>query len=91
MDGFGGMLSLRIKGTKKDALGVVHRVKLIRNATSFGGVESLIEHRQSIEGPRSITPQNLLRLSPGLESGEDIVNDLSRLFNKKIEFYSKEN
>ena len=76
MEGYGGMLSLRIRGTKEDALGVVSRVKLMRNATSLGGVESLIEHRQTIEGPGSTTAPNLLRLSTGLEAAEDLVDDL---------------
>lgn len=76
MDGYGGMLSLRIKGAREDALRVVSQVRLIRNATSLGGVESLIEHRQSIEGPGSVTAPNLLRLSTGLEAAEDLIDDL---------------
>ena len=76
MEGFGGMLSFRIKGTKEDTLSVVRRVKLLRNATSLGGVESLIEHRQTIEGSGSPTPPNLLRLSTGLEAAEDLIEDL---------------
>ena len=76
MDGYGGMLSLRIKGMREDALRVAGRVRLIRNATSLGGVESLIEHRQSIEGPGSAAPANLLRLSTGLEAAEDLIDDL---------------
>ena len=76
MDGYGGMLSLRVRGTREDALRVAGKVKLIRNATSLGGVESLIEHRQSIEGPGSVTAPNLLRLSPGLEAAEDLIDDL---------------
>ncbi len=78
MDGYGGMLSLRIKGTREDALRVVSRVKLMHNATSLGGVESLIEHRQSIEGPGSETAPNLLRLAPGLEAAEDLIDDLAQ-------------
>lgn len=76
MEGFGGMLSFRVKGKKEDALSVVSRVKLIRNATSLGGVESLIEHRQTIEGSGSPTAPNLVRLSPGLEAAEDLIDDL---------------
>ncbi len=76
MDGYGGMLSLRVRGTREDALRVAGRVRLIRNATSLGGVESLIEHRQSIEGPGSVTAPNLLRLSTGLEAAEDLISDL---------------
>ncbi len=78
MDGYGGMLSLRIRGTREDALRVASRVNLIRNATSLGGVESLLEHRQSIEGPGSTTVPNLLRLSTGLEAAEDLIDDLLR-------------
>ena len=67
---------LRIKGTREDALRVASRVRLMRNATSLGGVESLIEHRQSIEGPGSVAAPNLLRLSTGLEAAEDLIDDL---------------
>ena len=76
MKGFGGMLSLRVKGGREEALGVARRVKLFLTATSLGGVESLIEHRASIEGPASTTPQNLLRVSVGLEHPDDLVEDL---------------
>ena len=67
MKGFGGMLSLRVRGGRDAAIRVASRVKVFTNATSLGGTESLIEHRASSEGPGSPTPQNLLRVSVGLE------------------------
>jgi len=76
MRGFGGMLSFRVRGGRERALAVASRVKLFINATSLGGTESLIEHRASIEGPGSPVPENLLRLSVGLEHPDDLVADL---------------
>jgi cystathionine gamma-synthase len=76
MKGFGGMLSILVKGGWDEAVSVASKVKLWRNATSLGGVESLIEHRASAEGPGSTSPKNLLRLSVGLEHVEDLVEDL---------------
>jgi cystathionine gamma-synthase len=76
--GFGGMLSFLVHGGAAAALGVTHRVKLITRATSLGGVESLIEHRASVEGPDSPTPANLLRFSTGLEHPEDLIADLEQ-------------
>lgn len=73
---FGGMVSIQVRGGSADALGVTGRVRLFTRATSLGGVESLIEHRHSIEGPESTTPPNLLRLSIGLEDPHDLVEDL---------------
>jgi len=75
MKSFGGMLSLRVKGGRVKALEVAARVKLFVNATSLGGVESLLEHRASSEGPGS-TPEDLLRLSVGLEHPDDLIEDL---------------
>jgi cystathionine gamma-synthase len=63
MSGFSGMLSIRVKGGKRAAIDVAARVKLWKRATSLGGVESLIEHRASIEGSGSPRPPDLLRLS----------------------------
>src|ERR1700746_1961171 len=65
--GFGGMLSVRIKGGERAAIATAARVELWKRATSLGGVESLIEHRASIEGPGTPCPPDLLRLSAGLE------------------------
>jgi cystathionine gamma-synthase len=76
MKGFGGMLSFLVRGSRAEALRVASRVKLFVNATSLGGVESLIEHRASSEGKISRAPQNLLRLSLGLEHPDDLIEDL---------------
>lgn len=76
--GFGGMLSLRVKGGEEAALAVASRLKTFIRATSLGGVESLVEHRYSIEGPNSPIPKNLLRLSIGIESTDDLIADLEQ-------------
>jgi cystathionine gamma-synthase len=76
MSNFGGMLSFLVRGGREEALRVASRVKLFVNATSLGGVESLIEHRASSEGKASNAPQNLLRLSVGLEHSDDLIEDL---------------
>ena len=76
MRDFGGMLSVRIRGGRDAALAFATKVKLFTNATSLGGCESLIEHRASVEGPNPVSPQNLLRLSIGLEHAEDLIEDL---------------
>lgn len=76
--GFGGMLSFRLKHGEAAAIAVAARVRLWKRATSLGGVESLIEHRASIEGLDSPCPVDLLRLSVGLEDGEDLYADLLR-------------
>ncbi|HEY0328826.1 MAG TPA: PLP-dependent aspartate aminotransferase family protein [Rhodopseudomonas sp.] len=75
--GFGGMLSVRIKGGAAAAIAVAAGVRVWHRATSLGGVESLIEHRASIEGPTSPVPDDLLRLSVGLEATEDLWQDLA--------------
>ncbi|NNE63746.1 MAG: PLP-dependent transferase [Gammaproteobacteria bacterium] len=76
--GFGGMLSLRIKGGERSAIKVAANVKLWKRATSLGGVESLIEHRASIEGAGTPVPDDLLRLSVGIEAVEDLISDLEQ-------------
>lgn len=76
VDGFGGMLSVCVKGDGAKALAVAGRLKLWKRATSLGGVESLVEHRASVEGPLTRSPVNLLRLSVGIESVEDLWRDL---------------
>jgi cystathionine gamma-synthase len=76
MRGFGGMLSFQVEGGRDRAIAVASRVKLFINATSLGGSESLIEHRASMEGPGSPVPENLLRLSVGLEHPDDLIEDL---------------
>jgi cystathionine gamma-synthase len=76
--GFGGMLSIRVKGGEAPAVRCAARVQLWKRATSLGGVESLIEHRASIEGPGSPVPTDLLRLSVGIESADELLADLSQ-------------
>ncbi|MFT6590629.1 MAG: cystathionine gamma-synthase [Rhodoferax sp.] len=77
MSGFGGMLSFEVKGGKEAAMALAANVEIFTRATSLGGVESLIEHRASIEGPESKTPQGLLRVSVGLENADDLIDDLT--------------
>jgi cystathionine gamma-synthase len=77
-NGFGGMLSIRVKGGDAAAIRTAANVQVWKRATSLGGVESLIEHRQSIEGPTSPCPPDLLRLSVGVESVSDLIADLDR-------------
>jgi cystathionine gamma-synthase len=76
MSAYGGMLSFLVRGTRADALAVAARTRLFVRATSLGGVESLIEHRNSSEGMGSRTAENLLRVSVGLEHPADLVDDL---------------
>lgn len=78
MKGFGAMLSFQVKGGRDAALAVAANVKLFFRATSLGGIESLIEHRASIEGADTPTPQNLLRVSIGLEHADDLIEDLDQ-------------
>ena len=58
------------------------RLQLFTRATSLGGIESLIEHRASIEGPESKTPQGLLRVSVGLEHADDLIDDLAQALER---------
>src|SRR5690606_37192837 len=74
--GFGGMLSFLVNGGNEKAHKVANSTEVFTQATSLGGVESLIEHRASIEGPDTKTPRNLLRISVGLENIEDLIEDL---------------
>lgn len=83
--GFGGMLSLRVRGGAEAALGVAKAVRLFVRATSLGGVESLIEHRASIEGPNSPVPADLLRLSIGIEDPGDLIADLEQALARAAE------
>jgi cystathionine gamma-synthase len=78
MSGFGGMLSIRVKDGEQAAISTAARVELWKRATSLGGVESLLEHRASIEGAGSPCPPDLLRLSVGLEDVDDLYADLDR-------------
>jgi len=76
MRDFGGMLSIQFAGGREAALRFASRVKVFTNATSLGGVESLIEHRASTEGVNPVSPQNLIRISVGLEHPDDLIEDL---------------
>ncbi len=76
--GYGGMISLLLKGGADAALRTAKRTRLFHTATSLGGVESLIEHRATVEGPNSPVPRNLLRLSIGIESAQDLIADLEQ-------------
>ncbi|RVT97256.1 PLP-dependent transferase [Mucilaginibacter limnophilus] len=78
MKSFGGMLSFTIKGSEDDVRKVANSIQLFTQATSLGGVESLIEHRASVEGPDTKTPRNLLRVSVGLEHIDDLIADIDR-------------
>ncbi|MEO5816505.1 MAG: aminotransferase class I/II-fold pyridoxal phosphate-dependent enzyme [Gemmatimonadaceae bacterium] len=76
MSDFGGMMSIQIAGGEKAALDLTRNLTLFTRATSLGGTESLIEHRASVEGPTTMAPVNLLRVSIGLEHPDDLVDDL---------------
>jgi cystathionine gamma-synthase len=78
MQGFGGMMSVQVKGGLAETGRVIRALKLFMPATSLGGVESLAEHRKVIEGPESPVPDNLIRLSIGLESPDDLARDLEQ-------------
>jgi cystathionine gamma-synthase len=77
-NGFGGMLSLCVRGGDVEAKAVAARLRLFLAAASLGGVESLVEHRASVEGPHGLAPKNLLRLSIGIETPEDLIADLEQ-------------
>jgi cystathionine gamma-synthase len=78
MSTFGGMLSFETKDGRDAAMSVAAKTKIFTRATSLGGVESLIEHRASIEGAGTTSPEGLLRLSIGLENAEDLIEDLEQ-------------
>ncbi|GMQ30409.1 aminotransferase class I/II-fold pyridoxal phosphate-dependent enzyme [Algoriphagus confluentis] len=78
MSGFGGIVSFMVKGGAEEADRVVSRLHFFMNATSLGGVESLIERRAAVEGPDTLTPPNLLRVSVGLEHTDDLLEDLNQ-------------
>ncbi|HEV2111154.1 MAG TPA: aminotransferase class V-fold PLP-dependent enzyme [Gammaproteobacteria bacterium] len=75
---FGGVLSFTLRSGEAAAMRTAANVKLFTRATSLGGVESLIEHRASVEGPETLTPRNLLRLSAGVEHEADLIHDLDQ-------------
>ena len=76
--GFGGMLSIRVAGGEQAAIATAAKVRIWKRATSLGGVESLIEHRASVEGPGTPAPPDLLRLSVGIEDAGDLLIDLEQ-------------
>jgi len=78
MSSFGGMLSFEVKDGRDAAMSVTAKTKIFIRATSLGGVESLIEHRASIEGPGTTSDEGLLRLSIGLENADDLIEDLDQ-------------
>ncbi len=83
MSAFGGILSMQVKGGREEAMAVAGRVRLFTRATSLGGPHSLIEHRASVEGPLTRTPDNLLRMSVGLENAGDLIEDLEQALRGK--------
>lgn len=74
----GGVLSFEVEGGEPAAMAVAAHVQLFIRATSLGGVESLIEHRASVEGPDSKAPPGLLRLAVGIEHADDLIDDLGQ-------------
>lgn len=77
--GYGGMLSILIPGGKARAIEVACRAKVFKRATSLGGVESVLEHRKTSEGDLTNTPENLIRISAGIEHVDDLVDDLAQM------------
>jgi cystathionine gamma-synthase len=75
MRDYGAMLSIQLRGGREAALSAASKLRLFTNATSLGGCESLVEHRASVEGPKPVSPQDLLRLSVGLEHPDDLIAD----------------
>ena len=75
--GYGSLLSFCIKGDRSNALRILGKLDLFHRATSLGGVESLVEHRYTIE-PNTGIPENLLRLSVGIEDIDDLIADLGQ-------------
>ena len=82
--GFGSLLSFDVKGGRDEALSIAGNLQLIICATSLGGVETLIEHRHSVEPPETQIPENLLRLAVGIEAPEDLWNDLESALDQAV-------
>jgi len=82
MRGFGGMLSVQVGRDRAESIAIASRLALFTQATSLGGTESLIEHRASVEGPGTRAPENLLRVSVGLEHIEDLKEDFDNALNE---------
>ncbi|MBW3567289.1 MAG: PLP-dependent aspartate aminotransferase family protein, partial [Proteobacteria bacterium] len=82
MQAFGGVVSFQLRGDERAALAFAATTRLFAQATSLGGVESLIEHRASVEGAQRRSPDNLLRMSVGLEHADDLIADLERTLHE---------
>ena len=80
--GFGGMLSFLVKGDGAAAKAMIAHLKIFIAATSLGGVESLVEHRATVEGPESLVPDNLIRISIGIENVDDLIGDLEQALDR---------
>ena len=78
MSDYGAMLSIEVRGGRDAALAAAGKLRLFTNATSLGGCESLVEHRASVEGAHPVSPQNLLRVSVGLEHVDDLIADFEQ-------------
>jgi len=81
-NGFGGMMSILVKGGQEGAMKLASGLKIVKHATSLGGVETLIEHRKSAEGAHSVSPENLLRISVGIENIDDLIEDFKQALEK---------
>jgi cystathionine gamma-synthase len=82
MSQFGGMLAVQVCGGRREAMAVASRLRVFTQATSLGGTESLVEHRASVEGPATRAPENLLRVSVGLEHVDDLIEDFAQALGK---------
>jgi len=82
--GYGAMLSIRVKGGEAAAIRAAARARVWKRATSLGGVESLMEHRASVEGAESPVPKDLLRLSVGIEDANDLLADLEQALRRAV-------
>ena len=78
MAGPGAMLSIQVRGGRQASIDMSNRLRIVTRATSLGGTETLIEHRHSIEGPDTRAPENLLRISVGLEHVDDLIEDFDQ-------------
>jgi len=76
-NGFGSIISVLVKGGRQEALDVAGRLNVFKHATSLGGVESLVEHRRTAEGKHPVSPENLLRISIGIENVQDLIEDFT--------------
>lgn len=82
--GYGGLMSFLVRGDKAETLAVIGRLQLLIRATSLGGVETLIEHRHSVEPPETGVPVNLLRLAVGIEDADDLIQDLDQALGTTV-------